>query len=69
MIPRVGSTWTVKRGRRRVRIVIDHIQPRRRDNGTRTWVIHYRTEGTWAAGGKRSIYLRGFLKLMTPVKP
>lgn len=68
MIPRVGQTWVIRRGKtkRKVRIVIAYITSRRRDNGSRSYVIHYRTDGTWAAHGMRSLWLKPFLKMTVP---
>ena len=74
-IPRKGMVFVIRRGKakRKVRVVIESLHrrlPQRAVSDGLTnkarYQVYYVTEGTWAAHGRRTMRLRGFLKLAVP---
>lgn len=79
MIPRKGMKFTIRRGKakRKSVVIITGLYRRAPLGVSRTAVgrelrhryqVYYRTDGTWAAHGERTKWLRGFLQLVEASK-
>lgn len=67
-IPRKEMVFVIKRGKakRKVRVVIDGLyrrMPWQNGSNKACYQVYYVTEGTWAAYGRRTMWLRDFLAI------